>query len=57
MKTETFNQLVEEIRAASVDTLMAKNAKYAAGDDLRKISATEYWDDRARPVQFGRMPG
>ena len=33
MTTEVFNKLVEEIRAASIDTLMAKNAKYAAGRD------------------------
>lgn len=33
MTAETFNQLVEEIREASIDTLKAKNAKYAPDND------------------------
>lgn len=33
MTAETFNKLVDEIRKASIDTLVAKNAKYAAGGD------------------------
>lgn len=33
MTTEAFNKLVDEIRAASIDTLTAKNAKYAVGGD------------------------
>lgn len=28
----------------------------AHGEDTRKVFATEYWDDRARVVEFGRMP-
>jgi hypothetical protein len=33
MTQETFTALVEQIRAESIDTLLAKNAKYAPGAD------------------------
>ena len=33
MTQNTFDALVEEIRRASIDTLTAKNAKYASGGD------------------------
>ncbi len=33
MKTERFNNLVEEIREASLDTLAKKNANYATDED------------------------
>lgn len=33
MTKEVFDQLVEEIRAESLDTLVRKNKKYAAGED------------------------
>lgn len=33
MTKELFDQLVEEIRMESLDTLVQKNAKYAQGDD------------------------
>ena len=33
MKTERFNELVYEIRKASIDTLTKKNAKYSTIDD------------------------
>lgn len=33
MKTERFNDLVNEIREASLDTLTKKNAKYATDED------------------------
>ena len=33
MTKEVFDRLVEEIRAESLDTLVRKNKKYAAGDD------------------------
>lgn len=33
MKTERFNNLVKEIREASLDTLTKKNAKYATDED------------------------
>lgn len=33
MRAEQFNQLVEEIRKESLDTLIAKNAKYAPDAD------------------------
>lgn len=33
MDTKTFDALIDEIRTASLDTLAAKNARYARGDD------------------------
>lgn len=33
MTTERFNELVNELRAASLDTLVAKNAGYSSDDD------------------------
>lgn len=40
MTQEIFNALVEDIRLASIDTLMAKNAKYASdGDRLHNFRA------------------
>lgn len=33
MKTERFNDLVKEIREASLDTLTKKNANYATAED------------------------
>lgn len=33
MNNDVFNALVDEIRSASIDTLMKKNASYASSDD------------------------